>query len=117
MECFDGHTLIVTGGARGMPESDARTVADVGATVTCEMLEDEGRPRAGARSAKERRVMDITTRLAACLAALTAMAVPAMSASPATAATFRAGAGTLRCPPNYTGPTNPATGCPLQVMI
>jgi hypothetical protein len=71
--------------------------------------------------------MVIPRRLTASLAAVTALAVPLMATSPATAATATADAGSTpvsnsplgypRCPDNYVGPTNPATGCPPSVMI
>ena len=61
--------------------------------------------------------MILKRRLAASAAALAAMAaVPVTSAGAATIPVGDPGLLSASCPANYSGPTNPATGCPWYVM-
>jgi hypothetical protein len=61
--------------------------------------------------------MFLKQRLAACMVIGAALAAPVASAAAASAPGTDPGQGYPRCPANYTGPTNPATGCPPALMI
>jgi hypothetical protein len=61
--------------------------------------------------------MFLKRRLAACTVVIAALAVPVASASAAITPVNTLGPGYPRCPDGYTGPTNPATGCPPWMMI
>lgn len=112
---FEGQTMIVKRGTRGMGESHMDGFVDERARLVDDVLKEEGRARAAGRPAMKRRLIGITSRLTACLA-VTTLAVVLMSATAATAATAKTDAGSPQCPRNYTGPTNPATGCPPSLI-
>ena len=61
--------------------------------------------------------MCLKRRIAGCIAVTAAVAVPVVSASAATTPVSDSALGSPRCPDNYVGPTNPATGCPPGLMI
>jgi hypothetical protein len=56
-------------------------------------------------------------RLVAGLAVIGALALPVASAGAATTPVNDSSLGSPRCPDNYAGPTNLATGCPYWLMI